>query len=176
MGLSQVYGFVSQSNGLVRLESVAGQGTEVHLFLPRATPETVPAPGAPPDETPMAPPPATVLLVEDEADIRGFVAEALGDLGCQVLLAEDGRAGLDMLRAGARRVDMLVTDVGLPGGLDGRQLAAAARSILPDLPVLLITGYAGEAQPAGIGVLVKPFTLGALVERLTAALRAPATV
>ncbi len=176
LGLSQVYGFVSQSNGLVRLESVAGQGTEVHLFLPRATPETVPAPGAPPDETPMAPPPATVLLVEDEADIRGFVAEALGDLGCQVLLAEDGRAGLDMLRAGARRVDMLVTDVGLPGGLDGRQLAAAARSILPDLPVLLITGYAGEAQPAGIGVLVKPFTLGALVERLTAALRAPATV
>jgi DNA-binding response OmpR family regulator len=115
-----------------------------------------------------------VLLVEDEADIRGFVAEALRERGCRVFAEPDGPTGLNALRAllAGEGVDMLVADVGLPGGLNGRQLADAARALSPDLPVLLITGYPGPAAepgatlPPGMQILNKPFELQSLMDRL----------
>jgi len=181
LGLSQLYGFVRQSSGVVRLESRLGDGTAVHLYLPRsfAPPGLeVPAADAPGlDPRPRAP--ATVLLVEDEATVRDFAAVALRELGYDVVEAADGPAGLTALRGllaqpAARRPALLVTDVGLPGGLNGRQLADAARALLPDLPVLLITGYAGDAISGdgalrpGMEILRKPFELDELGRRMRA--------
>jgi len=173
LGLSQVYGFASQSRGTVRLESTPGAGTSVHLYLPRHLCEhALPAPSPAPANPIGAARGAMVLLVEDDPRIRDFLAEALADLGFRVTLAETGPAGLEALRAAAAGVDLLIADVGLPGGLNGRQLADAARELVPLLPVLLITGYAGDALaaalPNGIRLLTKPFTLATLVDRLNA--------
>jgi CheY-like chemotaxis protein len=182
LGLSQLYGFVRQSQGVVRLDSAVGHGTSVHLYLARS----LDAPGdgdhaaARPDPDPgRAAFATTVLLVEDEAAVRGFAAEALRDLGYRVLEAGDGPAGLAALRKAlgetlGKGVDLLVTDVGLPNGLNGRQLADAARALVPDLPVLLITGYAGDAISGqgrlapGMEVLRKPFDLDTLATRVQA--------
>jgi PAS domain S-box-containing protein len=182
LGLSQVYGFMRQSEGFVRLESSVGGGTRVHLLLPRdraASEAAAPTDeAAPADDVPAAR--AVVMLVEDEANIRELIAEALSDIGCQVIEAGDGPGGLNMLRGmvgpGAVPPDILVADVGLPGGLNGRQLADAARALLPGLPILLITGYVGDAlgpaslMPAGMDLMTKPFSLAALTTRVQAML------
>jgi PAS domain S-box-containing protein len=169
LGLSQVYGFVQQSGGLVRLESVSGRGTTVRLYLPRqergAT--TGPPPAAP---VPQFATGQTVLLVDDEDGVRGPAAERLRELGYQVLAVADGPAALRLLQASSR-VDLLVTDVGLPNGMNGRQVAEAARERMPALPVLFITGYAGSALPDGVEVIGKPFELDALARRVQAMLR-----
>ena len=170
LGLSQVYGFMRQSSGVVRLESVPGRGTTVRLCLPRharismgeaAEPNKADALQAGVGEA--------VLLVEDEADVRALAAEALRELGYRVLEAADGPAALRLL-GGNIRVDLLVSDVGLPGGLNGRQVADAARETRPDLPVLFITGYAGGAVegalPAGMTVIGKPFALDVLAAKV----------
>jgi PAS domain S-box-containing protein len=171
LGLSQVYGFASQSKGTVRLESAPGAGTSVHLYLPRHLCEPEPQAPSPAENAPIgAGNGATVLLVEDDPRIRDFLAETLNDLGFRVILAETGPAGLEAFRAAGADVDLLIADVGLPGGLNGRQLADACRVDMPALPVLLITGYAGDALeaalPPGTWLLTKPFTLAALVDRL----------
>jgi CheY-like chemotaxis protein len=114
---------------------------------------------------------ATVLLVDDEAAVRGPTAERLRELGHRVLEAADGPAALRLLGDGVR-VDLLVTDVGLPGGMNGRQLAEAARERIPGLPVLFITGYAGTALPPGVEVIGKPFELDVLSLRVRAMLEA----
>ena len=177
LGLSQIYGFVRQSGGVVRIDSTPGQGTVVRLYLPRAT--------EPPTEHPIRPaaPPATptalndrvVLLVEDEASIRAQAREALRDLGCQVIEANDGPGGLLILRSEVR-IDLLVSDVGLPG-LNGRQLADTGRETRPDLPVILITGYAGTSLDLrlapGMIVLRKPFSLSTLTEEARVLLAQP---
>ena len=174
LGLSQLYGFVRQSGGTVRLDSVPGQGTTVQLDLPRHGPALAEAPEAVAQpEAAQASGGGTVLLVEDEASVRALAAERLRELGYRVLEAGDGPSGLRALGPGVR-VDLLVTDVGLPGGLNGRQLAEAAREQRPDLPVLLITGYANSAVAEHLApemaVLGKPFTLEALAERVRAML------
>ncbi|HEY0425356.1 MAG TPA: ATP-binding protein, partial [Rhodopila sp.] len=172
LGLSQVYGFVRQSGGIVRLESTLGQGTTVRLYLPRharvVEADAVPAAKTKPDAEAAS---AVVLLVEDEALVRSTVAATLRDLGYQVLEAGNGPMALQALEGGGRNpVDLLVTDVGLPGGLNGRQVADAARAIKPDLPVLFITGYAGailEGQLApGMVMIGKPFTLEAIAAKV----------
>ncbi len=181
LGLSQVFGFISQSNGVVRIKSQQGVGTSVYLYLPRQpgpAEQDTPSANARPQAGSLVA--ATVLLVEDEAPIRRFAAEALRDLGCKVIEAEDGPSGLnvlrDLMRHTKRTVDLLVADVGLPGGLNGRQLADAARELSPRLPVLLITGYAGEAfgpgseLANGMELLRKPFALEALTARVGAML------
>ncbi len=183
LGLSQIYGFVRQSRGMVRLESAVGVGTSVHLYLPRSTADTADRPdaGAPcaghrPAGAAGA---ATVLLVEDEEVIRDFTAQALRELGYRVIEAEDGPDGLHALRKAMRppekiAISLLVTDMGLPGGLNGRQLADAARELIPDLPILLITGYAGdsvgrlETPGPDMALLAKPFALEALAEKVEA--------
>jgi CheY-like chemotaxis protein len=111
----------------------------------------------------------TVLVVEDEGDVRDMIVRMLRELGCEVLEAADGPAGLKIVESG-RRLDLLVTDVGLPG-LNGRQLADAAREKRSDVPVILITGYAGRALEdgdlaPGMEVMRKPFALAALTNRV----------
>ena len=116
-----------------------------------------------------------MLLVEDEEDVRDVAAERLRELGYLVLEAGDGTAALRILRSEAR-VDVLVTDVGLPGGLNGRQVADAAREGRPGLPVLFITGYAGKALEArlapGMQVIGKPVSLDTLAARVGTLLEA----
>ncbi len=176
LGLSQIYGFVRQSGGVVRLDSTPGQGTTVLLYFPKQA--STDAQGEPPALQPVqgdAAGTATVLLVEDQDDVRAVVAERLRELGYMVLEAGDGSAALPLLRSEAR-VDLLVTDVGLPGGLNGRQIADAARERWPGLSVLFITGYAGgalEGQLApGMQVIGKPFALDALAAKVRMMLEA----
>ncbi len=172
LGLSMVYGFARQSGGAARIRSEVGRGTTVAILLPRcsgvdAGSETSRPVGA----APHGGLGKTVLVVDDEPHLRLLALEALGDLGYRAIAAEDGAGALAVLRSDTR-IDLLVTDVGLPGGLNGRQLADAARVIRPGLPVLFVTGYAeGEAvagadlQP-GMRVMTKPFALDALAERI----------
>ncbi len=162
LGLSQIYGFVRQSGGVVRLESAPGRGTTVRIFLPRHQP-------APADDAGEGDEAGdVVLLVEDEDNLRQTVAEWLRDLRYRVLEAPDGAAALRLLDGG-ERVDVLVADMGLPGGLDGRQVAEAARERRPGLPVLFMTGYAETAKP-GAETIGKPFSLDVLAERIGAVL------
>ena len=172
LGLSMIYGFVRQSGGQVRIYSEIGQGTTMCLYLPRhvgdADPDTASSrPGI--EEAAVAG--ETVLIVDDEPTIRLLVADILSEAGYRVIEGEDGPAGLRALAA-SPRVDLLITDVGLPGGMNGRQVADAARASRPGLEVLFITGYAENAVlnhghlERGMHVLTKPFAVEALVRRV----------
>ena len=171
LGLSMIYGFARQSGGQVRIYSEVGEGTTLCLYLPRHHGEAGEA--EPNDRT--APPRAgageTVLVVDDEPTVRMLVAEILGELGYAAIEAADGASGLAILQSDAR-IDLLVTDVGLPGGMNGRQMADAARLSRPDLRILFITGYAenavvgnGHLDP-GMHVMTKPFAMDALATRI----------
>jgi PAS domain S-box-containing protein len=178
LGLSQVYGFVQQSGGFVRLESQPGRGTTIHLYLPRNQ-GNPPATEARPGSATVTPHHArtsgkSVLVVDDETEVRGLLVEALHDLGCLVLEAETGPAGLLIIQSTAA-IDLLVTDIGLPG-LNGRQLADAAVQARPGLPVLMITGYAGTAlektslEP-GMDLMRKPFGMDEFRRQITELLK-----
>ncbi len=179
LGLSQIHGFMRQSGGMLRLESRVGTGTSAHMHLPRhyGEPEAGQDPAAVATwQAAPAQAAGTVLLVADEPTVRDFTARALREIGYQVFEARDGHEGLAILQMSLEQpeVNLLVADVGLPGGLGGWQLAAAARKLLPALPVLLITGYAGKAAAGGarhdpgMEVLGKPFDLEVLAERVQA--------
>ncbi|MGI4799753.1 MAG: PAS domain-containing protein [Janthinobacterium lividum] len=174
LGLSQLYGFVQQSGGLVRLDSAPGQGTTVRLYLPRHERVEQPdeAPAAQLADVRPADRRATVLLVEDEVKVRESAAEMLREMGYAVLEAGDGNEALRLLRHSS--VDVMVTDVGLPNGMNGRQIAEAARERRSDLPVLFVTGYAGTSLDGqldpGMAVISKPFSLAILAERVQAML------
>jgi PAS domain S-box-containing protein len=169
LGLSMVYGFVKQSGGQIKIESEAGAGTRVYLQLPvvAAQDEAIVL-AEPKPEVGLSVSGETVLVVDDEPSVRMFVSEALGSLGYRVIEAADGLSGLQLLQSDTP-IDLLVTDIGLPGGIDGRRMADAARKCRPNLPVLLMTGYAEpsivSSQPLELGtvVLTKPFALEALV-------------
>ncbi len=168
LGLSMVYGFAKQSNGNTRIQSEVGRGTTVRLYLPRYA-EIDDAEGANPEPTPNMAGRAegTVLVVDDEPAVRMLVGDVLRDLGYDVIEAVDGLEGLRVLQS-KQRIDLLVSDVGLPGGMNGRQLADAARVQRPRLKVLFITGFAenaawgsGKLEP-DMQVLTKPFALDVL--------------
>ncbi len=173
LGLSMVYGFARQSGGQVRIYSELGQGTKVCIYLPRHAGEAVAADAMPGvSAAPRAERGEAVLLVDDDSLVRMLVREVLADLGYIAFEAADGATGLGILHSGAR-VDLLVTDIGLPGGMNGRQLADAARIARPGLRVLFITGYAenaaishGHLEP-WMHVLTKPFTMEALGSRIS---------
>ncbi|WP_245930887.1 PAS domain-containing hybrid sensor histidine kinase/response regulator [Methylobacterium radiodurans] len=172
LGLSMIYGFAKQSGGQVRIHSEEGRGTTVSIYLPRHLGK------AERDETtaerslaPVAEAGETVLIVDDEPSVRMMVTDVLDDLGYIAVEAADGTGGLKVLQSDAR-IDLLITDVGLPGGLNGRQLADAARVTRPDLKVLFITGFAenallasGDLEPR-MSVLTKPFAIDALAARI----------
>jgi len=172
LGLSMIYGFVQQSGGQARIYSEPGQGAMVCLYLPRhhgeATSDGI---ASELSEAPRAQQGETVLVVDDEPTVRMLVAEVLQDLGYTAIEAADGQAGLKVLRSDVH-LDLLVTDVGLPGGMNGRQVADVARVARPGLKVLFITGYAenavlshGHLDP-GMHVLTKPFALETLASRI----------
>jgi PAS domain S-box-containing protein len=171
LGLSMVYGFVRQSGGQARIASEPGKGTNVRLYLPRTFGESENCHAQPRPEAAQRGNGETVLVVDDEPSVRMLVTEVLEDLGYHALQACDGAAGLDIFKSG-RRVDLLITDVGLPGGMNGRQLADACLVARPDLKVLFITGYAeqavigeGQLRP-GMHILTKPFSMEALGRRI----------
>jgi signal transduction histidine kinase len=172
LGLSMIYGFAQQSGGQVRIASEVGRGTSVCIVLPRhhGASETEAAP-ATLAEAPRAEQGETVLVVDDEPTVRMLVTEVLEDLGYTAIEAADGAAGLKVLQSDVR-IDLVVTDVGLPGGMNGRQMADAGRARRPGLKVLFITGYAehaalgiGQFEP-GMQVLTKPFVVEALALRI----------
>jgi signal transduction histidine kinase/ActR/RegA family two-component response regulator len=179
LGLSMIYGFVKQSGGQVHIRSEIGRGTVVCIYLPRHQgglpdstadqgAETIPATAevdadAEGDEV--------VLVVDDEPTVRMLVGDVLKDLGYTVIEAADSAAGLRILQSDVS-IDLLVTDVGLPGGMNGRQMAEAGLRARGDLKVLLITGYAENAaigraiRDAGMQVLAKPFAVETLSARV----------
>ena len=172
LGLSMVYGFVRQSDGQVRVHSKVGSGTSISLYLPRY------AGVAPAEETVETLPiesghGETILLIEDEHALREIVEDVLRDAGYRMLTAQDGPTGLRILNSDTR-VDLLLTDVGLPGGLNGRQVADAARVHRPRLKVLFITGYANTAAVGngrldpGMQVMTKPFEISELANNVRA--------
>jgi PAS domain S-box-containing protein len=171
LGLSMVYGFARQSGGQARIQSELGRGTEVRLYLPRYTGEDAVLEPLKGEQKAQRGDGRTVLVVDDESSVRQLITEVLEELGYTALQAENGASGLAILDSN-RRVDLLVTDVGLPGGMNGRQLADAALAKRPDLKVLFITGYAetaviGEGQlKSGMHVLTKPFSMSALGLRI----------
>ena len=178
LGLSMIYGFTKQSGGQVRIHSRVGVGTTVRLYLPRLQQDED---AASPESTAPQRAPAlfgeTVLVVDDEEVVRMLVVEVLEDLGYQALQARDARAALEIVDQDAR-IDLLVTDVGLPGGMSGRQLADVVRVRRPWLKVLFITGFAETAavgngtMERGMEVLTKPFSLDILAARIRAMLQA----
>lgn len=171
LGLSQVYGFVKQSGGHVKIYSEVGQGTTVRLYLPRLAGEA--SNDSAPDEmlNPEATQEETILVVEDDEDVRGYSVDSLRELGYRVLEAHDGPAALRILDR-QRRVDLLFTDVVLPGGMTGAQVAAQARAIRPSLKVLFTTGYARNSiihhgrLDKGVQLIVKPFSFNELAVKI----------
>jgi signal transduction histidine kinase/CheY-like chemotaxis protein len=172
LGLSMIYGFARQSNGHVTIDSKLGRGTSVRLYLPchdgGAAAQQVSAVRA----ATHASTGETVLVVEDEPVVRGVILEMLGEQGYRTLEAIDGPSGLRILRT-RQRIDLLVTDVGLPG-INGRQLADQARETRPGLKILFITGYAESVAMSdgfleeGMEMITKPFELDNLARRIRA--------
>jgi PAS domain S-box-containing protein len=174
LGLSMVYGFMRQSGGQAKIVSAVGQGTTVKLILPRYTGNFSPSE---PGRTAPVPAPepgggGTVLVLEDEPIVRAIVVEILEDLGYTPIEAADGPSGLEILNS-PRRIDLLITDIGLPG-LNGRQVAEAARQTRKNLKILFMTGYAETAAMAdgflqpGMQMITKPFAIDSLASRITA--------
>jgi PAS domain S-box-containing protein len=170
LGLSQVYGFVKQSGGHVKIYSEIGHGTTVKVYLPRITDagahaEEEESPAIPEGES------ETILVVEDDDDVRTYSVEILRELGYRVLEAADGPSAMRLLERQAR-VDLLFTDVVLPSGMTGAQVAAQARAIKPDLKVLFTTGYARNAiihhgrLDKGVELITKPFTYADLAAKI----------
>jgi PAS domain S-box-containing protein len=170
LGLSMVYGFAAQSGGQVRVDSELGMGTTMCIYLPRFLGEVEHEAALPRMNESSAESGRVVLVVDDEASVRTIVSEVIKDLGHSCLEAEEGAQALSLLRS-THQVDLLITDVGLPGGMNGRQVADAARQFNPELKVLFITGYAenavvgnGHLDP-GMEVLTKPFEIDAIAAR-----------
>ncbi|WP_122347950.1 PAS domain-containing protein [Pseudomonas coronafaciens] len=172
LGLSMIYGFANQSGGQVRIQSEVGKGTSIFIYLPRYDGAAVR------DESDAHIPPVeftqsgeTILIVDDEPTVRMLLTDSLGDLGYTLIEAADSLAGLKLLRSDVH-IDLLITDVGLPGGMNGRQMADAGREVRPQLKTLFITGYAenaaiGDEQLGpGMRVLTKPFAIDALTSRV----------
>lgn len=172
LGLSMIHGFVRQSGGQVRVYSEPAHGTTMCIYLPRyvgdlvgdddSVDEAIASPGTG----------ETVLVIDDEATVRMLIVEVLLEAGYTALEADDGPTGLKILQSDAR-LDLLITDVGLPGGMNGRQVADAARQLRPDLKVLFVTGYAENAAVGnglldhGMEVITKPFVMTQLAHKIS---------
>ena len=177
LGLAQVYGVAQQSGGGLRIRSAVGKGTTIELYLPRslARPETT---AAPPESRSLRAGAggATVLVVDDQDDVREIAAAQLEVFGHRVVQARDGRAALDLLAGKGTGIDLLMADYAMPG-MSGLELARAAHARQPDLPVIIITGYADAESLDGIvegaALLKKPYLASELGDAVEFALRRP---
>ena len=174
LGLSMVYGFLKQSNGHIKIYSAAGEGTSIKLYFPKLAEQRELVDWSDERATRPAPMPRgaeTILLVEDDPEVRKFASEALREQGYTVQVAPDALSGLAVLESDPKIV-MLFTDVVLPGGMNGRQLADEARRRRPDLKVLFATGYTRNAiihqgrLDADVELLNKPFTADAMARKV----------
>jgi signal transduction histidine kinase len=162
LGLSQVYGFVKQSGGHVKIYSEVGQGTTVKIYLPRLMSAAAAVEEQPEEPAPDAEGEETILVLEDDDDVRTYSVEILRELGYRVIEAHDGPSALRLLERQSR-VDLLFTDVVLPSGMTGAQVADKARELRPGLKVLFTTGYARNAimhhgrLDKGVRLITKPF-------------------
>lgn len=174
LGLSMVYGFVKQSHGHIQIYSETGQGTSIKMYFPRLSdPSAYPAWEE--EAEPMAPGSdehsEVILLVEDDADVSRFVIDALGDIGYRVTHAATAAEALEKIKS-MPDVALLFTDVILPGGMNGRELANAVKATHPDLPVLFATGYTRNAiihhgrLDSDVDLLTKPFTTEAMAKKV----------
>ncbi|MGH7210089.1 MAG: response regulator [Acetobacteraceae bacterium] len=172
-----VFGFAKQSGGHTEISSVVGEGTTVRLFLPRF----VGAAAIPPGEAVSADPPrgsGTVLVVEDEAEVRDVAGAVLRDLGYRVLEAADGPAALRMMANDTESVDVALIDVVLPGGMDGGEVARRLVACRPGLRTLFMSGYTGSALmhggrlDAGVRFIGKPFERETLARKVAEVLGA----
>jgi CheY-like chemotaxis protein len=170
LGLSQVYGFVRQSGGQVKIYSEVGEGTTIKIYLPRAhvvadhvKDDAVTLVGSLGSET--------ILVVEDESDVRSYLVETLQDLNYHVHQAPDGASALTLFDSDSVRIDLLLTDIVMPG-INGRQLADELRHRQPSLKVLFMTGYSRDAivhqgrLDTGVSMLQKPLTQAALAAKI----------
>jgi len=170
LGLSQVFGFVKQSGGTVKLTSEVGEGTTVKVYLPRVDAAVVGRSDRSDDDAPRGNVNETVLVVEDEQDVHSYSIECLQELGFSVLYSSDGPSALQLI-AEHPEIRLLFTDVGLPH-MNGRELAEQARRMRPELPVLFTTGYAQDAMfqqgklEANAELLTKPFNRAQLAARV----------
>jgi signal transduction histidine kinase len=172
LGLSQVYGFVKQSEGHILIDSTSGEGTTVTLYLPRTASADGPAAA---DVRPDAAPGGneTVLIVDDNTEVREVMAVIVGSLGYEVLTAGDGAAALELIRSHCG-IDLLVSDIVMSGGHTGFELAERARALRPGLPVLLTSGFpAGSVETCNFPILHKPYRREQLAKHIRAALGEP---
>lgn len=171
LGLSQVYGFVRQSGGHVAILSTPGAGTKLSIYLPLSTKPIVAAPPAEKPRESAGEKSGTVLLVEDDSAVLAVARDMLSEIGYRVITAPDANAAIDILRQN-KKIDLLFTDVVMPGGKTGVQLAAAAQELRPGIKILLTSGYVGEAlsrhnpESLGLPLIAKPFERGELETRI----------
>jgi two-component system CheB/CheR fusion protein len=169
LGLSMCFGFAKQSGGHLAIYSEVGVGTTVRLYLPRADAGAAAEPATETEQSPPGGAREVILLVEDNDEMRRMATRSLTTLGYEVHVAADGTAALAALRT-AGPVDLLFTDVVMPGGLNGYQLAEAARELVPGLRVLFTTGFAqlgdGDTAAYGAEVLHKPYRREELAQRV----------
>jgi PAS domain S-box-containing protein len=178
LGLSMVYGFARQSRGHVKIYSEVGHGTTVRLYLPRAVEQSAPAGPPASERTETAPIRAVVLVVEDNIDVRRIVCRLLRDFGCTVLEAGSGAAAIEILQSD-RKIDLMFSDVVMPGGMSGTELVQTARRLRPGIKTLLTTGFAeaslrNQAQFAEAGeILSKPYRRQDLARKVRSVLGLP---
>jgi len=174
LGLSQVYGFVTQSGGHVAIDSKPGAGTTVTLYLPAAPAVAAGRSASDPHAT-ITPPVGRILIVEDDPEVLDVTVEMLRALGWEVLTAPDAPSGLSVLRRDAD-IDVLFSDIVMPRGMNGVELAREARRLRPELRVLLASGYPASALPGGTAgsedgefpFLSKPYRASELAQKLRA--------
>lgn len=180
LGLSMVYGFVQQSNGFIEVNSQPGEGTCIQLYFPKHTEGTAADTPATPPAAPMQRGQGTVLVVEDEPMVQAMIEKQLTRLGYTVITAGTGPEGLSLLKT-RRDIDLLFTDMMMPGGIDGYQLADLARQEIPAIRVILSSGYsdrlagAKDRTPEGYWILTKPYIRAQLAAALGNAFTAPPT-
>ena len=175
LGLAQVYGFSHQSGGTVVATSAVGSGTTITIYLPRRQAAVIEAVEAPPTQ-PIVPGQGTILVVEDNAEVGDVTASLVEQLGYRTLRAENATDALNLLRQG-EKVDLVLSDVVMPGGMNGMALAQEIGNHHPHIPVLLTSGYSDVVQAAEsqFAILRKPFQLAALEKSIREALERGAT-
>lgn len=178
LGLSMVYGFVKQSRGLITIYSELGHGTTFNLYFPRVSETSASHPSPVGECRPALDPRETVLVVEDDPGVRELTITRLRTIGYKVLEATDGRKAVEVLESG-EQVDLVFTDLLMPGGLSGRDVAIKASALRPGIKVLLTSGYAedlmreDDPHVAGLKILRKPYRQADLVAALREIFRLP---
>ena len=166
LGLSQVYGIAKQTGGTVAIDTKVGKGTTVRVYLPRAAANPVARPADEAQNVPLRTHEATILVVDDDRDVRQLAVSCLESLGYQVLAADGGQAALDITASDAR-IDMILVDVAMPE-ITGVEVMDGVLKKRPGIPFLYMTGYVGPTKldPSEHRVLKKPFTISELAAKV----------